>query len=160
MALLPPGKRHHSVHPGAAQEGSTDQRAVGRAPAAQQPPPTPPHPSASRQRGRGPAGSVAAGWPYLRPQLKVTVAAPEDLHPGAWTPCSFDPGGLWSHPLKPLFLGSQGPAAEGKGLRGWKACLCPTGLHFLWESSSVQTSSHFFTRFGGFGRFPAPGQAF
>lgn len=131
MALLPPGKRHPSVHPGAAQEGSTDQRVVGRAPAAQRPPPTPPHPSPSRQGGPGPAGPVAAGWPYRRPQLEI--AAPAEPHPGAQTPCSFDPGGLWSHPLKPLLLGSQGPADEGKGLRGWKARFCPTGLHFLWE---------------------------
>ena len=109
VALLPLGKQHPRVQQGPAQEGSTDQRVAGRAPAAQRLPPTPPHPSPSRQGDPGPAGPVAAGWPYLRTQLEVTVASPCTATPRSMVPCSFNPGGLWSHPTAAPASGQPRP---------------------------------------------------
>lgn len=88
------------------------------------------------------------------PSSRSLLLPPAQPHPGAWSPALSILGGSGVTPLQPLLLGSQGPTAKGKGLQGWKARLCTTGLHLLREIN-LCTNFVSFTRFGGFGRFPA-----
>lgn len=142
VALLPLGKQHPRVQPGPAQEGSTDQRVAGRAPAAQRLPPTPPHPSPSSQGHPGPAGPVAAGWPYLRPQLEVTVASPCTATPRSTDPLLFQSWGALESPhCSPCFWAAKAPQPRGRGSGAGKPASAPQASIFFGKSIYVQTSS-------------------
>ena len=129
-----------------------------RAPVA---PPTPPHPSPSRQGDPGPAGPVAAGWPYLRPQLEVTVASPCRATPRSTDPLLFQSWGALESPhCSPCFWAAKALQPRGRGSGAGKPNSAPQASSFFGKSTYVQTSSHSFTRFGGFSRFLALDQAF
>lgn len=118
------------------------------------PPTTTPSSSGKGTRGQLVLGG---GWPYSQPQLEATVASPAELHPGARTPCSFNPGGSGVTPLQPLLLAAKAPQPrEGPG---WKAQFLSHRLQFLLNQSMYKLCLTF-TRSGEPSRFLTLDQAF
>ena len=102
----------------------------------------PPHPSPSSQGHPGPAGPVAAGWPYLRPQLEVTVASPCTATPRSTDPLLFQSWGALESPhCSPCFWAAKAPQPRGRGSGAGKPASAPQASIFFGKSIYVQTSS-------------------
>lgn len=52
------------------------------------------------------------------PSSRSLLLPPAQPHPGARTPCSFNPGGLWSHPTAAPASGQPRPHSRGEGAPG------------------------------------------
>lgn len=59
------------------------------------------------------------------PSSKSLLLPPAEPHPGARTPCSFNPGGLWSHPTAAPASGQPRPRSRGEGAPGLESPILP-----------------------------------